>query len=148
MMDVASFGNLEKVLKRNPKILHIICHGFFGDKQNNILGFEKDIGILDKFDSDKFQHLNSLIRTAVRSGLRLVFINSCHSQGFAELFKVDEYPVRIAVFNEFQVSDEVAKEFSRTFYERIFTNNDAIGDAFRSTKELTKYFAKNGKTKV
>lgn len=57
-IEVATMKNLQQAFLRNPKILHIICHGTYSDN-NFSLNFEQMDGSLETLDQDMLKNLFS-----------------------------------------------------------------------------------------
>lgn len=86
-MEIAKKSNLIEILLKQPKILHIICHGNFNSSQFNLLiyslsrfylAFEKEIGELDECTSENIEAILNQFKD--NSNLQLVFVNACFSE--------------------------------------------------------------------
>ncbi len=74
---VATVMNMIKIFTKNPKILHIICHGDYDKNENEFyLAFENEKAELDKVITSRLKEVFGKKNTS----LKLVFINACHSE--------------------------------------------------------------------
>ena len=125
-IEIASRENLIKVLSRDPVILHILCHGEYDkDRKQFYLCFETSDGELDPFYADDLRTILGNLKTDIK----LVFVNACHSEAVASVFADAGVPCVIAVQSQLQIADVIARKFANEFYHFIFDGH-TLGDSF------------------
>lgn len=71
-----------KILKKKPKVLHMMCHGAYQNTKKNgeeyYLEFENENSSLLKLSADRIQ--KQLMDDTDLSDIKMVFINACHSE--------------------------------------------------------------------
>lgn len=96
MKEAVNNESLLAVVARNPKIIHISCHGAFDNEELKqfYLAFEqKDTGIEHKFDQDLLTRMLS----GQNHEIKVAFISACYSEKIGEIFFKSGIPVVIAV---------------------------------------------------
>lgn len=127
MFEIATRTNLVNVLSKNPKILHIMCHGEYDSTSDQFyLCFENSNGELDRLFAADLKDILNRFETKVQ----LVFVNACHSEAVARVFVEAGVPYVIAVQSQLQISDTFAKRFANEFYDYIF-DGKSVRDAFK-----------------
>jgi hypothetical protein len=114
-VEVATIDNFIKIVDRNPKILHIICHGQRSESGVSLC-FESSeyLGEL-KLLQRAFFH--EQVRLQKNIAIQVLFINACHSEDVARVFLENtSIPFAIAVESQEKVNDEAAVIFSCNFY--------------------------------
>lgn len=130
IFEIASHDRLVSLLGKGPIILHIICHGEYDKERKQFyLCFEANNGELYEFYSE---NLLEIIRN-VKLKIKLVIVNTCHSEEVANIFAQAGVPCVIAIQTELQSTDSVARKFSNIFYDQIF-DGKSIKDAFELAK--------------
>jgi hypothetical protein len=126
---VATLSNFIEMLNRQPKALHISCHGIKNSK--DVLGIQsfteyKDAGDFLLFETElsngelvSSKQLRKLIRQyGVK--LELVFVAACKSEFVGRIFQRAGAKHVICVKEGAEVLDKAALIFARTFYKLIF----------------------------
>ena len=148
-IECANQDQFFKVLRRKPKVLHIMCHGteikgtkakgsdMQGDEKDYYLEFEGDNGELICMTGD-------LIRKQMAnkdlSSIQLVFLNACHSevnqkinQEIGKTFFEFGIKCLIAVKSDFKIKDIIATLFSKLVYQELIYGC-SVQEAFDNAK--------------
>ncbi len=145
---ISSIPTINSVLElethiRNDEfsILHFACHGMFDNISPNYSAIQLNDGLLHPSDIRlNFQDID----------LRpLIFINACHSGrsgfsftkigGWAERF----VNARVGVFigAMWEVNDELAFQFAKTFYTSLLKDNLTVSQALKKSRQAIKQSA-------
>ncbi|CAD8098303.1 unnamed protein product [Paramecium primaurelia] len=119
----ATKHNLLKVLRQNPKIIYIICHGCFIDNTSETyLEYEKDLEDIPNFCEEKVKETDfSQILNQPLLKRALVFLSCCHSGKMAEIFHDYGYPT-IAIKKNLKLEEKAANLYFQCFYEKLLQN--------------------------
>ena len=128
------------MLKQNPKVLHISCHGLrielkssmyekAKDEKENCLVFEKDNGEGDLVDAFL---LNKLISNA-RPKLDVIFLAACNSEFAGKVFLKADAEHVICIEKDKEVLDDAAILFTENFYRALF-KGQSVCEAFDDAK--------------
>ena len=93
----------------------------------------------DKVSQDK---LREILGSASNFNPELVFVASCHSEPFAEIWLNAGAEHVIAIDKDQKVLDEICIEFTRIFYDKL-TSSEKICDAFYSALDDCKKLYEN-----
>ena len=113
---VATQYNLREMLKLKPRILHISCHGYSLENNNNYLVFESDDGQASKMSEKALDKALDSFKDAVKN-LDLVFVAACQSEFVGELFKKYGAQHVICIDKKASVLDKVAIDFTLNLYQ-------------------------------
>lgn len=123
-LDVNNIG--PKLAEYTPAVLHISAHGTINGKLVVEEGIEAEL----KIDAGRF----TSFLADYQKHLQLVVFCVCHSGSMAKKV-IEHLPVSIGF--EDKLDDEVAKSFSRRFYQLFNENpNDSYGAYLRTKKEI------------
>ena len=133
--DITKVDTFSSVIRMNPKILHISCHGSYEDnngKSEFYLHFEDDYGRLFKFD---LENLSELLTpdNEEKAQIEVVFVSACHSEAIADVFRAANVPVVICVHSSTQILDEAARKFAKIFYNALL-DGKSIQYSFEQAK--------------
>lgn len=102
--------------------------------QKYYLAFENEYGELEACHSDRIRKL--LLCQKGQSSIQIVFVNACHSEEVGRVFLEAGVTCVIAVESDLKIEDNVARNFSKIFYQEIF-NMKTISEAFKNAMSLT-----------
>ena len=90
-----NFETFKQALTRNPKVIHLSCHGDFDpQKKEFYLQFETNgEGILDKFNQSRMKDLIG----SDGKNIQVAFISSCYSEQIGEILFNAGIPVVVCV---------------------------------------------------
>ncbi|MEG4009859.1 CHAT domain-containing protein [Microcoleus sp. Pol11C1] len=137
---LTTFGKLSQVLdcftNEEFSLLHFACHGKFDAASPNDSPIELSDGELLRPSHIKVQFKGRRPRP-------MIFINSCHGArgefsftglgGWAE--KLVKARVGAFIGAMWEVSDELALQFAKTFYTKLLKENESIAESFRLARE-------------
>ena len=139
---VATRDKFKEMINKEPKVLHISCHGlkipikriafsFNPDavEQENCLLFEKENGEGELVNS---QQLNRIISQAMPT-LDVVFLAACDSEFVGKIFLKCGARHVICVKKKREVLDDAAIDFTTTFYGKML-NGMNVCEAFSAAK--------------
>ena len=143
---VATDKAFTEMMKENPRILHISCHGLnltlkhgpnydpeMVEKEHCLL-FEKENGEGHLINS---KTLNQLLLKSVES-LDLIVLAACNSEFAGKIFLKCGAKHVICIKKDKEVLDDAAIDFSNHFYSEIL-NGVSICKAFDDAKERVKF---------
>ena len=135
--------SFKKAIKKNPKILHLICHGGFNQKNEFYLEFEAENAVLLPYNK---KDLRRIIKENPKiKNIELLFINACFSEEIAEIFLDSGVGCVVSIQRETKIVDKISKDFSKHFYSGILSCQ-TIKDSFNSAIESIKSHYKNQKS--
>ncbi|DBA02705.1 TPA: hypothetical protein N0F65_010530 [Lagenidium giganteum] len=135
--DVATADTLRSLMTAwKCRVLHFSGHGL---GQKPALCFEDGAGCTHLITPDLLRQLtfsgraNAIPNSASAQPMRLVFVNSCHSEKVASVFLNAGIPHVVAVHSDSLVVDASATMFAKHFYLSLFS-----GDTVRTAFEVAK----------
>jgi ABC-type Fe3+/spermidine/putrescine transport system ATPase subunit len=134
--DVANDDNLNEIIRKRPKILHISCHGAYEEVEGVskfFLYFEDQKGKLDKYDIDRLASVLGGSKND-KPQIEVVFVSACYSEPVAEVFRQAKVPAVICVHSATKILDEAAQKFAKTFYNTLL-DGETITGAFNQAKK-------------
>lgn len=139
---VATKNNFSQMLNKEPKVLHISCHGvdnMTSTMDDNYEIDRKHDGKFLLFENDKGEGelissktLSALVMS-VLPDLDLVFVAACKSNFVGKIFQNCGAKHVICVRQKSKVLDEAAIAFTKTFYQKLLNQED-ICAAFNIAK--------------
>ena len=122
------------IAEKRYSILHFACHGSFNDNSPN----DSDIQLTG------YSLSPADIRVRYKNLRPIVFINACNSAksgfnytkigGWAERFVNSKVGVFIGAM--WEVNDELAFQFAKTFYIKLLKENLTVAEAFQKSREV------------
>ena len=106
---------------KQPKIIHISCHGALDEKTKEFyLEFEKhgagEDGINDKFSQSRLQEL---LGDSIDHRIKLAFVSACYSEEMGNVLLNCGIPFVVSVNSETPIADEICLIFSRHLYMQL-----------------------------
>jgi CHAT domain-containing protein len=103
--EAANFETLKQILSKQPKIIHISCHGDYDEESKQFyLAFEeKDTGVLDKLTEKRLIKL--LGEENTHHNVHLVFVSACHSEMIGKIFERAKIPIVVCVNQHTMILD-------------------------------------------
>lgn len=118
-LECSHFDNFINVVKKRPRILHIMCHGSFDSKTKEFyLEFENSKTEVLKLTPDL---LRESLEGEDLSDIKIIFQNACHSQHIAPEFLKLGVGCVIVVKGQLKINEDIAQEFSATFYRQLLS---------------------------
>ncbi|CAD8117084.1 unnamed protein product [Paramecium primaurelia] len=123
----ATKQNLYKVLRQNPKIIYISCHGNLDDNMETCLEYEKELKELKELElkDDRYCCIEQVTETDISNILNqqllkraLVFLSCCHSGNIAEIFHQQGYPT-VGIDKRLKLGEKAANSYFQSFYEKL-----------------------------
>ena len=135
--------SFKETIKKNPKILHLICHGGFNQKNEFYLEFEGEDAVLLSYNKTELKRIikdNPKIKN-----IQLLFIDSYFSEEISSIFLDSGVGCVVSIQRETKIADKISKDFSKHFYSGILSCQ-TIKDSFNSAIESIKSHYKNQKS--
>lgn len=139
---VATKNNFADVISLKPSVLHISCHGVRNNQQSmgqnysssqsvgHFLLFENIQGDGDLVSA---QELGAFMKTG-HTELEVVFVAACDSEEIGKIFQRNGAKHVICVESKRFVLDEAAIMFTKRFYNKLFSEQVNVCEAFITAK--------------
>ena len=125
---VATKDNFINMLKDEPRVLHISCHGLEvtnrGKKTTDLL-FEQDREKAGEGFRFNQKRIEDYLKNIPLPNLQLVVLTICHSERIADAFLNDDngnVEHVICIKKEQEVLDTAAIQFTRTLYRSLMSD--------------------------
>ena len=118
---VATPENWHKCFNNSPIALHISAHGMtVKDEAFLVLENSEDMSSHKEFNKKKLKQQIKNHMDKAENKLEFVMISACHSEQIGEVFLNEGVPHVICVDKTMPVPDEIALEFNKIFYRKVF----------------------------
>ena len=134
------------MLRKDPKILHISCHGIV-NKKETINGIssknqnEESFLLFEGKEGDgrllSFAKIKSLVKKIIPN-LDIVFVAACHSLKVGEIFQKCGAKHVICVEEDKKVLDDAVLVFTKTFYSELLSGKN-VCESYRQAIASVKF---------